>query len=132
VGEWLRSHTPPDAVVMTEYPVALHLHSDRSTVAAPEVASAADLLAQLDTYGVGFVEIGPKLEWRLDGQRQYSSYAAETFFPVLERLQEEGRLSLVYESDPHDRIRIYQVGPRRALTRPASEAAVGERETGRP
>lgn len=108
-GEWLRRHTTPDAVVMTEYPLAIRLHSDRTTVAAPQVTSAGALLAQLDAYAVRFVEVGPKLEWRVDGQREYGAYTRDTLLPLLEQLQEEGRLRLVYASDPHDLVRIYQV-----------------------
>jgi hypothetical protein len=58
---------------------------------------------------VRFVEVGPKLEWRVDGQREYGAYTRDTLLPLLEQLQEEGRLRLVYASDPHDLVRIYQV-----------------------
>ena len=129
-GNWLRRNTAPDAVVMTEYPIALHLHSARSTVAVPEVASAGDLLGRLDDEAVSFIEIGPALEWHVDGRQQYSPYTAQTFVSLLEQLQDAGRLSVIYASDPHDLIRIYRVDPPGTSSRPDPSGHAAQHPSG--
>jgi hypothetical protein len=110
---WLREHTPPDAVVMADESITIHLYTHRATVPQPTVTSAAELTQFLHTYRVSQVLIGPQREWQLDGIRRYDDYTRKTLLPLLEELTASGQLRLVYESTPRELVRIYDVRPAR-------------------
>ena len=106
---WLKDHSAPDAVVMAQQSPAIHLYSDRRIVDYPAVRSASELEQALRDLGVNYILVAPDLTWRVDVAPRYDDYTSGTFLPFVEALATAGKLTLVYESDPKDRVCIYRV-----------------------
>jgi hypothetical protein len=109
---WLKEQTRPDAVVLAAEPAAVHLHARRPVVPQQNESSRADLERLIDKYRVAYVLVAPVREWAADGSRRYNSYTKDVLLPLLEERREEGRMTLVYESEPRELVRIYRVETR--------------------
>lgn len=56
---WLRSHTPPTTVIMTQDTLQKHIHLGRPVVALPAELTTANLTARVNQYGVKYILISP-------------------------------------------------------------------------
>ncbi len=111
--EWIKANTEPEAVVMSDVPAVDFLYGKRHTVEmfrVPRTTSEDNLgplLAYLAFHRVDYILIAPDLIWQENYAPRYSSRTM-IFIDVIERLEDRGQVTLVYES-LDDMIRIYQV-----------------------
>ena len=105
---WLKERTPPDAVVMAQWPETVHLYASRQTVPYPTAESTAELAHFLSQYDVDYVFVEPAVQWDPNGVRRYDK-AMQLLLRLLAPLEAIGRLTLVYESSPKEKVRIYHV-----------------------
>lgn len=104
---WLRQNAPAAAVVVARYPSQVHLYSRRTTL---PLVGGPDRLAQiLDQRSVDYVLVGPELKWRMDGEFDYDGATRDEIVPWLEAQRARGTMTLVYESLPNERVRVYRV-----------------------
>lgn len=104
---WLREHTVPTDVIMTEVPELDYLYSDRLAVWYPGICdTAGDLQNYLTTNNVDYILVAPKLEWEPQHTAEYSDLAT-CFTPLFETLARAGQLELVYSSEP-TMIRVFR------------------------
>lgn len=106
---WLRAHTPTDAIVAAEEPATIHVYTQRATIPQPPVRSVEELRTFLTGYGVDYLLIGPWGEWRADGQPRYTAETERNFLPLVQDLVRRGELTLVYDSEPRERVQVYRV-----------------------
>jgi hypothetical protein len=105
---WLRDNSPPDAVIMTQYPQAVYLYSQRKTIDYPLLAIPDDLGPAIDEQAPDFLFVTPRQGWHNDGSLDYSRYARRIVLPALGTLVANRQLKLVYEAPEH-LVYIYQV-----------------------
>jgi hypothetical protein len=105
--DWLRSNTPPVAVVMSEQAATDFLYGGRHTVPQPRsLASAADLETYLTGRQVDYVLVGPSSVRAASYEPTYSR-STVMLLPLLAELHAAGRLTEVYSS-PRDLITVYR------------------------
>jgi hypothetical protein len=105
---WLRENTDPDALIMAQQPQSIYLYSERKTIDYSPVTTSFELEQTIRTWGIKYILVAPKLEWRQDGSLRYDDYTAQILLPLLEDLVSNGRLKLVYQAE-EDMVQIYQV-----------------------
>jgi len=100
---WIKDNTPPDAVVVCEQPQAIYLYAQRATVQLQDDPSAlADIVTRQNPV---YLLIAPKLEWRHDGNLEYSAATQE----VLKALQTDVlQGNLVFE-DQKAMVRVFRL-----------------------
>lgn len=112
--DWLRQHSPPDAVIMAAEPATIHLYAQRTTMPVARVNSTDELRAALADAGVDYVLIAPFGAWSESGQLEYAAKRGSNFLPQVRELIARGELELVYESEPREKVLIYRVANRRS------------------
>jgi hypothetical protein len=106
---WLAAHSPPDAVVMAQYPHATYLYAERKAVRMAQVETAAELDRVLHDRDVDYLLLRPELKWRVDGVHRYDKHTHRVLLPAVAELASQGHLALVYESRPEEMVRVYRV-----------------------
>lgn len=104
---WIRSNTSPSAVLMSEQPQTDFLWSGRKTVPMVDLKSAGDLQRYLSGLHVGYVLLGPQLEWQSKFVASYSQASLQVE-SQLDQLVSEGAVELTYSS-PADRVMVFRV-----------------------
>lgn len=105
--EWIRSHSQPTDIIMTEVPELDYLYSDRLAVWYPGICdTAGNLQNYLTANNVDYILVAPKLEWEPQYTAEYSDLAT-CFAPIFETLTQAGQLELVYSSEP-TMIRVFR------------------------
>jgi hypothetical protein len=98
-SRWLQSHTPSDAIIMSESPVIDYLYSNHKAVPYPWIPDhdVAKLAAYLQENKVAYILSAPTIEWQRNYHPQYSP-TTTNLLPLLEKLVATGQLQLVYRS----------------------------------
>src|SRR5262249_8388112 len=99
VGLWLRTHTPPDAVVMAGE-LSVNVYADRRWVSAPR-ADWTRFLEYARVHGADYLVVD---EWEVTTLRPWLAFLLDTGTPELERV-------FSFE-DPHRRILVYRISPK--------------------
>lgn len=106
---WIRENTPPEAVIMSEYPVLDYLYGDRPTTYIP---LEPDRVAQeIDARQADYLLLAPELAWIQPAYMPNFSERLQLVLPALQELIQSNRLTLVYQ-DPDNLVRVYRIQPR--------------------
>lgn len=105
---WLKEHTDPTAIFMSEVPATDFIYSQRKTVDYPEhPVSAEQLEHYLDENRIRYILVAPTVTWQSRYQPVYSQ-STRRLLPLVKNLEQEGRIKLVYRFPP-DLIEVFAV-----------------------
>lgn len=107
-SSWLKSNTPPSAIVMTEEPETDFLYSGRKTVDQPKSLASADKLEDfLVEHDIDYILIAPQIKWQSNYLPSYSDRTMR-FLPLIADLVSESRIARVYSSE-QDLVGVFKV-----------------------
>jgi hypothetical protein len=106
---WLKANTSPAAIVLTEAPDRDFLYGGRKTVPMPAASSASALDDFLAQHGINYILVAPQIVWQASYTPTYSDQTLR-LFPLLESLNAQNRIKLVYASEP-DLVEVFEVQP---------------------
>lgn len=104
---WLRYHSLPSDVVMTEEPQTDFLYSGRKTVTYQSFSSAQELKSYLHAQQVRYILFAPQLNWQAVHTPAYSTGATRTL-ALLKDLAAQNRVALVYSS-AREAVKVFKV-----------------------
>lgn len=105
---WLRTNSPPDAVIMAVEPRIVYLYSGRKTIQQPPTPDNANVQRAVAQHGVDYVMIAPAVGWSQDGGLSYGDRTTRLMVPLVRTLVANGQLTPVFESR-RDLVQVYQV-----------------------
>lgn len=107
---WLRPHSPPSAVILTEFPAPDYVYSGRKTVPYPPLPfSASEFKSYLIEHKITHILLAPPIKWQTSYEPYYSNETNE-ILPLLDELTINHAVAQVYDSGA-TLIRVYQVQP---------------------
>jgi hypothetical protein len=106
-SSWLRDNSELSALIMTEEPQTDYLYSGRKTIPYKDFRSLDEFESYLVGHRVGYIIVGPRLEWQPAYSPAYSP-GTKRLLSMLETLAINGRVTVVYDSG-QELVKIYKV-----------------------
>jgi hypothetical protein len=108
---WIKDHTAPDSIILSEIPEMDYVYSGRLTVRYPRNFTNKDEMINLiREKGIDYILLAPQLGWDESGYSPEYSNLAKQFFPLFKQLEEQGMITIVFISTD-DLVTVYRVEP---------------------